>query len=254
MSIGKRFNRVLQLLLPNDPNRASHGERWLSAIGGFLGIAGLLWISSGVLDLEGATMVIGSMGATAVLLFAVPHGALSQPWAVVGGHLLSALIGVSCARLIGPPELAAATAVAVATGVMYYLHCIHPPGGATAMVAVLGGDAIRELGYGFVLYPVMANLLILMLIAVVLNWPFRHRRYPAVLARPRHREPASEARPELTHDDFTYALAEVDSFIDVSEQDLLRIYRLARQHHSREPLTGERPAANDEDAQQRRRS
>ncbi|NVK42008.1 MAG: HPP family protein [Oceanospirillaceae bacterium] len=198
-------------------------------------------------------MVLGSMGATAVLLFAVPHGALSQPWAVVGGHLLSALIGVSCARLIGPPELAAATAVAASTAVMYYLHCIHPPGGATAMVAVLGGDAIRELGYSFVLVPVAANLMILMFIAVALNWPFRHRRYPAILSPAADRK-ISDSRPELTHMDLSYALAEIDSFIDVSEQDLLRLYSLARQHQAKGPVAKEQQAANDAEASPRRRA
>jgi CBS-domain-containing membrane protein len=123
------------------------------------------------------------MGASAVLLFAVPHGALSQPWPVLGGHVISALIGVSCAKFIPLPLLAAAFSVALAIGAMHYLNCIHPPGGATALSAVIGGDAIHQLGFQYVLTPVLLNTIIVLIVAILFNYPFHWRRYPLALRK-----------------------------------------------------------------------
>ncbi|MGM0594743.1 MAG: HPP family protein [Pseudomonadota bacterium] len=227
--------RIWDLLRPCDANSASHGERLLSALGGFLGILAVLWISNRVLDLQGAAMVVGSMGASAVLLFAVPHGALSQPWAVLGGHLISAFVGVSCAKLIGEPMLASAAAVGLAIAAMYYLHCLHPPGGATALVAVLGGEAVHELGYRFLLHPVLENAVIILVVAVVVNLPFPRRRYPPALAHCGSKNEAEQEGLAITHSDLVYALSQLDSFIDVSEEDLIRIYSLAV-HHTHNPV------------------
>lgn len=227
-------------LWPSDANHASHNERLISAVGGFIGVLAVLWVSTHVLDQQGAAMIIASMGASAVLLFAVPHGALSQPWAVLGGHVLSALVGVACARMIGDPFIAAALAVGLAIGVMYYLHCLHPPGGATALVAVMGGDAVHQLGYGFVVEPVLVNAVIMLAVAVLVNLPFHWRRYPAGLARAAEAGEAGEdevaaQKPLIAHENLVYALSQLDSFIDVSEEDLIRIYTLAV-HHPHNPV------------------
>lgn len=223
-------------LWPARLNQASHGEKWISAIGGFLGILAVLWISGSVLDHHGAAMVIASMGASAVLLFAVPHGVLSQPWPVLGGHLVSAFIGVGSAQHIADPSLAAAVAVGLAIGVMYYLRCLHPPGGATALVAVLGGESVAELGYGFLITPVLENVLVILAVAVVANLPFRWRRYPVGFANPGAEvEATAEEKAMIAHSDLVYALSQLDSFIDVSEQDLIRIYTLAV-HNSHSPV------------------
>ncbi len=217
----------------------SPSERMAAALGGFLGIGMTLVVSSFLLDLQGAAWVVASMGASAVLLFAVPHGALSQPWNLIGGHLLSALIGVSCARWIPQPHLAAALAVGGAIGVMHLSRSIHPPGGATALAAVVGGEGIRALGYGYVLAPVLVNLLVLLAVAVGFNYLFPWRRYPAELMR-RGRQARPGAPPPIEHEDLVYALSQIDSFVDVTEEDLLRIYELATGHSSR---TGVKPEA-----------
>ncbi|HEY0720779.1 MAG TPA: HPP family protein [Gammaproteobacteria bacterium] len=224
-------------LWPSDANHASHNERLISAAGGFIGILAVLWISSRMLDQQGAAMIIASMGASAVLLFAVPHSAFSQPWAVVGGHVIAALIGVTCARMIGDPFIAAALAVGLAVGAMYYLRCLHPPGGATALVGVMGGEAVQQLGYGFVVTPVLVNAAILMAVAVLVNLPFAWRRYPAGLARTAEtgQDDVVAQKPLIAHEDLVYALSQLDSFIDVSEEDLIRIYTLAV-HHPHNPV------------------
>ena len=226
----------IRRLWPAWLNRASHGEKWISAVGGFTGILAVLWISGSVLDHQGAAMAIASMGASAVLLFAVPHGALSQPWSVLGGHLISALIGVTCAQQIAEPALAAAVAVALSILAMYYLRCLHPPGGATALMAVLGGESVWQLGYGFLLSPVLENALVILAVAVLVNLPFRWRRYPVGFARLNAAaETEAEEKAVIAHSDLVYALSQLDSFIDVSEQDLIRIYTLAV-HHTHNPV------------------
>lgn len=216
---------------------SDHGEKLLSAGGGFFGILAVLLVSSQFLDLHGAALITASIGASAVLLFAVPHGELSQPWPLVGGHLISASIGVTCAQHIGDPYLAAALAVASSIAAMYYLRCLHPPGGATALVAVVGGTQIQALGYGFLVAPVLVNILAILAVAVLVNLPFAWRRYPLRLARPRagHQHTKHEEKCLINHSDLVYALSEINSFIDVSEQDLLRIYRLATRHAHWQP-------------------
>lgn len=229
--------RLWTSLWPSDANHASHNERWISAVGGFLGVLAVLWVSNHVLDQQGAAMIIASMGASAVLLFAVPHSALSQPWAVIGGNVISALIGVTCAHLVVDPFFAAALAVGISIATMYYLRCLHPPGGATALVAVLGGDAVHQLGYGFALTPVLVNTLIILAAAMLVNLPFRWRRYPAGIAQTAKAAepvPANE-KALLAHQDLVYALSKLDSFIDVSEEDLIRIFTLAL-HHTHNPV------------------
>jgi CBS-domain-containing membrane protein len=159
-----------------------HLEKWVSATGGLVALMIVLQVSQVQLGLQGAAVLVASMGASAVLLFAVPHGPLSQPWSVFGGHLVSAVVGVACARAIADPALAAAMAVGLAIGAMHYLRCIHPPGGATALSAVVGGNAVHQLGYQFVLTPVLVNVMTILLVALVFNAPFSWRRYPLAWA------------------------------------------------------------------------
>lgn len=215
-----------------EANATGHAEKLVSAVGGFIGIALTLWVSQHYLGEQGAALMVASMGATAVLLFAVPNGALSQPWPLLGGHVVSALIGVACAQQIANLLIAAPLAVGLAIAAMYYLRCIHPPGGASALTAVIGGSQVHALGYHFVLTPVLLNLCIMLVAAVAVNYAFPWRRYPASL---RKKPAAMQLAPpdtfnRLTHADFTYALAETGSYVDISEDELANIYRLAVKH------------------------
>lgn len=220
----------------------SHAERLASIGGGFTSILLIMLVSSYFFEATDATLIVASMGASAVLMFAVPHGLLSQPWPVFGGHMVSALVGVSCAHWVAEPFLAAALAVGLAIGAMHYLRCIHPPGGATALTAVIGGAGVHELGYGFVVMPVLLNVLVILLVAVLFNYPLAWRRYPAALQRkttpPKQAPAPSEGYPSISHSDFVYALSEIDSFIDVTEQDLVRIYELATRRKVHPPESG----------------
>lgn len=218
----------------HDPHPASHAEKLISTAGGFIGVLLVLLVSGRILDFHGAALVVASMGASAVLLFATPHSALSQPWSLLGGHLISAFIGITCAKLLANPFYAGALAVALSIAAMHYLRCLHPPGGATSLVAVVGGEPVRALGYWFMVTPVLANVMIILVVAVAANYPFRWRRYPEWLSVPANapgagQEPHAE-KCMIAHSDLVYALSEMDSFIDVTEEDLLQIYKLAVRH------------------------
>jgi CBS domain-containing membrane protein len=219
-------------LLGPTANTTGHLEKWVSIAGGLLGILGIILISRHFLAAEAVPWVVASMGASAVLLFAVPHGVLAQPWPLVGGHFVSAIVGVGCAYWIPDTALAAALSVALAIGVMHYLRCIHPPGGATAITAVVGGDSFHALGWQYVFTPTLLNVIVILLIAVLFNYLFPWRRYPAALAGHDHSLPATTdgQEPQLTRDDLLAALKSMDQIFDVSDQDLEHIYELAHQH------------------------
>lgn len=224
----------LKSLLGIELSAVSWREKIVSMLGGLISIIVLTFITERVLSLSGATAVIASMGASAVLLFAVPHGQLSQPWPVLAGHVFSAIIGVVCAQLIHGPELAAAFAVCLSIGMMHHFKCIHPPGGATALTAVLGGNAIHDMGFRFVIFPVLLNCLIMVGVAILFNVFFGWRRYPAYL-----NHPVTPPPPDApSHEEIVAALRSIDSFVDVNEDDLIRISQLlaTRAEKSNTPL------------------
>ena len=224
----KKYTKLINNILGIETKKVSHIERLTSALGGFISILCIIVISQWFIGNKGVELLVASMGASAVLLFAVPHGQMSQPWAVFGGHVISAIIGVSCALFISNTLLAASTAVGLAIGLMYYLKCVHPPGGATALSAVMGGEAIQSLGYQFVITPVLINTLVILSIALIFNYLFKWRTYPLYLYKKQQIKSSSFSDSgEISHGDFVYALSQVDSFVDVSEYDLLHIYELA---------------------------
>lgn len=221
------LDKFLELIGFNQQT-VSHRERLITSFGGFCGILFVVFISDIVLDAKGAAMIIASMGASAVLLFAVPHSALAQPWNVIGGHLVSALIGISCARFIPDILLAAAISVGIAIVAMHYLHCIHPPGGATALSAVIGGPVVHSMGYGYALQPVLINALVIVTIAIVFNALFDYYRYPALNDKSGTKDTEHDDHyPPIAHADLVYALSQIDTLVTASEEDLLRIYELA---------------------------
>lgn len=205
----------------------SEREHWISALGGLLALAALLWVGY-TWNGERGLVTTASMGASVVLLFAAPHGAMSQPWPVFGGHVISAVIGVTCARWLGSdPILAGSLAVALSLAAMYSLRCLHPPGGATALYPILGGQTVGALGYAYVLNPVLLDVGVLLAMAVVFNYPFAWRRYPQAWLNNRNAGALQRHKDSISHANLVYALSQLDTFVDVSEEDLQRIYALA---------------------------
>jgi len=209
-------------------HKMNYREKLISALGGFVGIFCVLMVSQWLLDPDVSVMIVPSMGATAVLLFAAPHAPFSQPWNVLGGHAVSAIIGVACWKWIPDTHLAASVSVGLAIGAMYLARCIHPPGGATALAAVIGSEKLHQSGFAYEYDPIMLNAVAIVLVALVFNGFFKWRRYPAHL-HSREKTVASEPRQygPIKHEDFVYALSHIDTFVDISEDDLLEIYRLA---------------------------
>lgn len=209
-----------------ESNPVSYREGLISLIGGIICVAAMFAVSSYYVHSAALVPIVASMGASIALLFAVPHGPMSQPWPLLGGHIVSAIAGVTCAMLVANHIAAAALAVGLAIGAMYYLRCFHPPGGATALIAVIGGPAVSALGYQYVLTPIAANAAVVFLVAILFNYIFPWRRYPAYLYR-LGRPPHETGLAPIKHEDFVYALSQMDTFVDVTEEDLLRIYALA---------------------------
>jgi CBS domain-containing membrane protein len=147
-----------------------------AVMGSSIAIYCIFKVSNWIIGTESANIILSSMGASAILLFYLPKGELSQPWPVFGGHISSALIGVSCAHIFAEPAIAASIAVGLAIIIMHYLRCLHPPGGATALTAIIGGESVQQLGYQFVIAPVLLNVLIILLI----NWIFNKLVYTNV--------------------------------------------------------------------------
>lgn len=150
-----------------------------SWLGAFLGIAGVAIINDRLLKGTDMILIIGSFGASAVLIYGAIRSPLAQPRNLVGGHVLSAIVGVTCFRIFGGHLwLAAAVAVATAIALMHATKTLHPPGGATALIAVIGGETIHDLGYLYVLLPAGAGAVIMLVIALLVNNLSKNRRYP----------------------------------------------------------------------------
>jgi CBS domain-containing membrane protein len=171
--------------------------------------------------------LVAPMGASAVLLFCVPASPLAQPWSVIGGNTISALIGIVCMKLIGVPMIAAPVAGAIAIFVMFLLRCLHPPSGAVALTAVLGGPAVHAAGFTFAFMPVCLNSTLIVLAALVFN-NLTGRRYPHTQKsgmRNVHatKDPVPTARLGFSKEDLDAVLAHYGQVLDVSRDDLEEI-------------------------------
>ena len=150
-----------------------------SWLGSVIGIAACGLLSTLYFESRDATLLIGSFGASAVLIYAAIKSPLAQPRNLLGGHVISAVVGVAAYQTMGHVVwIAAALAVSLAILAMLITKTLHPPGGATALIAVIGGPDIHQLGYLYALVPSGAGALVLLLIALVFNNLASHRKYP----------------------------------------------------------------------------
>ncbi|MGJ7917560.1 HPP family protein [Massilia sp. LXY-6] len=206
-------------------NTVPRHERMRAVAGALLGLlltAGLSMLMLGTATLPLA--LVAPMGASAVLLFCVPASPLAQPWSVIGGNTISALVGIACAKAIGNPLLAAPLAGSLAILVMFLLRCLHPPSGAVALTTVLGGPAVHAAGFGFAFVPVCLNSTLIVLVALLFN-NLTGRRYPHTqqsMLQNVHatRDPVPTARLGFTKEDLDAALARYGQVLDISRDDL----------------------------------
>ncbi|HSU22340.1 MAG TPA: HPP family protein [Variovorax sp.] len=194
-------------------------ERWRAFIGAGIGILVTALVARWFIGSvqAGSPWLAAPLGASAVLVFAVPGSPLAQPWAVVGGNVGSALVGAACARLIGDPVVAGAVAVLLAIAVMFTLRCLHPPGGATALLAATG-----PVGFGFAVFPMLVDSLLLVLAGMLYN-ELTGRRYPHAPAGAASPSSAAASGSRFSGADLDAALARYNQVLDVGRGDLERL-------------------------------
>lgn len=154
-------------------------EHFWAFIGGFVGIGIIAYLQSQTLPPSDMVYLIGSFGASSVLVYGVIQSPLAQPRNLIGGHVISAIIGVTVYKFL--PEilwLTAPLAVASSIVLMQITKTLHPPGGATALIAIAGSEKIKNLGYWYVLSPVLSGALILLAVALITNNMAHNRQYP----------------------------------------------------------------------------
>ena len=235
------INTFLRLFMP-PANTTSLGEKALSGFIAMLGIGLIMLTTHYFLPPNDIPWVVASMGASAVLLFAVPLGPLSQPWSFVGGLMLSGLIGITVAKLVPDIVIASALAVSLAIFVMYVTGCLHPPGGATALSAVVGSATVHQMGYMYLLTPVALNVAVMLGFALIINNILPGRYYPNTLKawqQEKNQTPGDDTVQtslSVSREDIKYALQEMDKFVDVSDDELTRIFNISAAHARRKRM------------------
>lgn len=154
-------------------------EHFWAFLGSFIGIAIIAYLQSRTLPQSDVVYLIGSFGASSVLIYGVIQSPLAQPRNLVGGHIISAIVGVTIVKFV--PDilwLMAALSVSISIVLMQLTKTLHPPGGATALIAVTGSTEIKNLGYWYVVMPVLSGVLILLLVALIFNNMTPNRYYP----------------------------------------------------------------------------
>jgi len=198
-------------------------ERWRMAFGAAVGMFITGWMSHWLGGNEpAAPWLVAPMGASALLVFAVPGSPMAQPWTVLAGNTVSALVGIACAWFIPDMNVAAAACVAGAIAAMLLLRCLHPPGGAAALLMVL----THTRAPGFAFFPVLCNSFVLVVVAIGYN-RLTGRAYPHP-----QRAPAADAaaRTRFSSADFDAALAHYNQVLDVSRDDLESLLEEAEAH------------------------
>ena len=197
-------------------------ERIICSVGAFIGLLISSCISWWVLG-EINPWYIAPMGASAILLFAVPASPLSQPWNIVVGNSIAALVGVFCYHLIPNLSLAFSTAVAISIVMMMSTDSLHPPSGAVAITAVLGGSAVHDLGYYFLFYPVLLNSILLLIVAIVFN-RMLGKQYPQVAQlNERTKDLTPTQKVSIQPQDIQDVLEQQTELLDISEYDLQKL-------------------------------
>ena len=208
-------------------------ERLKVALAAFIALFIVTYTSMQLADMASTAVLLASMGASSVLLFGLPNSPLAKPWSFVGGHLISATVGLLCSHLFTDLALMAAVTIGCVLFVMYLFECMHPPGGATALVPVIASSN-TVLGYDFLLYPVALNVFVMLTVALLLQkfWLKQGMQKPSQQYDPihLHHDKSPLNRLGLQTEDLLSALNSFDTVIDISEQDLERLYHQAQLH------------------------
>lgn len=201
-------------------------DRLIGCIGAAIAISLTIVVCNGLpLAAADVPIIVAPLGASAVLVFAVPSSPLAQPWPVLGGNVISTLVGVAAFNLVPNITAAAGLAVGGAILVMSLLRCLHPPGGAAALTAVIGSHGIHAAGYGFAFAPVGINSIALISIAM-----FFHRATARSYPHERSVPPPAPLPAALHEADIDAALADMHESFDISREDLSDLFAHAERH------------------------
>lgn len=203
----------------------------MASLGAALGIALAVLIAARVpMPVQDLPLLFAPIGASAVLVFAMPASPLAQPWPVIGGNTVSAAVGVAAYHLVPEVWLATGLAVGAAILVMTLLRCLHPPGGAAALTAVIGSPAVHAAGLGYAAYPVALNSVSLVLVGLLFH-RLAGRSYPHRTAPLPDAGPVPGAGLHLA--DIDAALEEMHESFDISREDLDALLSRAEHHAMR---------------------
>ena len=173
----KRTLRVARVVIYKE-TLVDFNEHLWTFFGSFAGIGLIGLLQSYYLPASDNLFLVGSFGATSVLIYGVINSPLAQPRNVIGGHLISAIVGVTFNYLCPHSWFAAALAVSVSIVMMQVTKTLHPPGGATALIAIIGSERIKSLGYLYVISPILSGIIVLMIVALFFNNVTSKRSYP----------------------------------------------------------------------------
>jgi CBS domain-containing membrane protein len=208
-----------------------------AAIGMALGTMLSVWLCGQVFGIEVAVHLVGPLGASAVLLFAVSSGALAQPWSILGGYLSAGVISLLVAHVLGRTLGSACLAAGMALILMCWLRCLHPPAGALALLMVLADPATIAMDWK-ALGPVMLGASTLLLSALAYN-NLTRIRYPKGVSEPVAVIPADHPPIDIqaiTAQDLKLALADMEAFFDVTPEDLEQLIHASEMHAKRRSI------------------
>lgn len=213
-----------------DPVNLSIKSKLISVFSCSCAILFMALITQHFSDNTAYPIIVASMGASAIILFIMPHSPVAQPWSLIGGHLISAIVGITCSQLFTNIALASACAVGGSVFAMLLLRCLHPPGAATALTLIVGFDPIGSADYSFVFMPLGLNVVIMLVMAIIINrWVLAYE-YPVVLNKignKQHIHNPLISASQLTgvsEQDLEQALENMDMFMDVTQEDLSKLF------------------------------
>lgn len=227
------FKDLLSLFGTPPASSLQRKDQWLVLLASFVAML-LVGVMNGLISPDFQhLLLVASLGPTIVLVFVVPNSPFSQPYPVLMGHFLGAVIGVSCAYL--PLEIywTAAIGITLCISVMFFVGAVHPPAGATTMMPIiLGADAVG--GFYFVYFPVLSNMTLLVIFALLFHRYLLKKEYPSRAVPTsdpihKHKDASPLVRLGLQSDDLKGALQDMGAYLDISEKDLTRVYGLAQQ-------------------------
>ncbi|MDS4019647.1 MAG: HPP family protein [Candidatus Competibacter sp.] len=217
---------LLQRCLPDTPSLATREALRIAVA---ISVAVLLTGTLSTLLVPGALapVLIASMGASAIILLALPTSPLAQPWPFIGGQLISVAIGITLARWVEPPLLACGLAVLLTTFAMLRLHCLHPPGGAATLIPILAHHETQQFSYGHLLTTVVLNAFLLLLLAWGLNRllgrAYPHQPRPPLPDPHGTGDPPPTERTGVQDEDVRAVLAGEPAMPDIGAAELRRL-------------------------------